>query len=236
MKKKSIDDSTLLMKQDETITQYLERAKKVHSFAKDGEKYSVRRQTLTGICPYVRRMRVHTELAMTDHLIAPGWLSETATWVDIVDAVNSVLRQEAIEALRFKLTALQRNDNESIGHFFDYIKMLEKEVVQCDDEQLYDFMVKRCLAGLDDLGVQLRAQMWLRIDGLIDEGGELVRNVKVDDIRDAVLASSKLIGAPNEFVLLELFRSPEVRAPPTTKRVAKRVLSDDSGVEMELDY
>ena len=78
--------------------------------------------------------------------------------------------------------------------------------------------------------------MWLRIDGLIDEGGELVRHVKVDDICDAVLASSKLIGAPNEFVLLEEFRSHEVRTPSKTKRIAKRVFSADSGVEMELDY
>ena len=236
VRKKSIDDTTLLMKEDESVTQYLERAKKVHSAAPQGEKYAVRKGTLMGIHPYIRRMRVHTSLAESSHMIAPGWLSETTTWSDIVTAVHAVLRQEAIEALRAKIGVLRRNDNESIKHFFEYIKMHEEEVVQCHDEQLYDFLVRRTLDGLDDREVQLRAQIWLRIDGLVDGGGELVRNVKVDDIRDAVFASSKLIGAPNEFVLLEEYKSKEVRRETKVivKREERRVPSGDSGVE--LDY
>ena len=236
VRKKSIDDSTLLMKEDESTTSYLDRAKKMHSSAKEGEKYAIRKGTLMGIHPYLRKMRVHTSLAESSHMIAPGWLSETTTWSDIVTAVHSVLRQETIEALRAKIEVLRRNDNESIKHFFEYIKMLEEEVEHCDDDVLYEYLVKRCLGGLDDVAVQLRAQTWLRIDGLIDEGGELGRNVRVDDVRDAVFASSKLIGAANEFVLLEEFRSHEVRAAPKTTRTAKRVLSEDSGVEVELNY
>lgn len=239
VRKASFNDTTLLMSEDETITSYLERAKKMHSSAKEGDKYAVRRGTLMGIHPYIRRMRVHTSLAESSHMIAPGWLSETTTWADIVSAVHSVLRQEVIEALRAKIGMLRRNENESIKHFFEYIKMLEEEVVQCDDEVLYAFLVKRCLGGLDDREVQLRAQIWLRIDGLVDEGGELVRNVKIDDVRDAVYASSKLISAPNEFVLLEEFRSREVRSVPKEKAIVrrwdKRALSGDSGVEVELD-
>ena len=212
--KASINDTTLLMREDETTTSYLERAKKVHSSAKEGDKYAVRKGTLMGIHPYIRRMRVYTSLAESSHMIAPGWLSETTTWADILSAVHAVLRQEDIEALRAKIGVLKRNENESIKHFFEYIKMLEEEVVQCGDEVLYAFLVQRCLGGLNDREAQLRAQIWLRIDGLIDEGGELVRNVKVDDARDAVYASSKLIGAPNEFVLLEEFRSRVDRSVP----------------------
>lgn len=234
--KKSIDDTALLMKADESITAYLERAKKVHSSAREEEKYAVRKGTLMGIHPYLRKMRVHTSLAESSHMIAPGWLSETTTWADIVSAVHAVLRQEAIEALRSKIGALRRNDNESIKNFFEHIKMLEEEVRQCDDEQLYESLVIRCLGGLDDVAVQLRAQIWLRIDGLIDEGGDLVRNVKVDDVRDAVFASSKLIGAKDEFVLFEEFRSYELSSmsKKMVRRGEERAASADSGVELLL--
>lgn len=80
--------------------------------------------------------------------------------------------------------------------------MLDKGVDGFGNEHLYSDVVGRTPGTMNDEEMQLKAEMWPRIDGLIDAGGELVRNVKVDDKRDAAFASSRLAGETNEYVLL----------------------------------
>jgi Retrotransposon gag protein len=83
-----------------------------------------------------------------------------------------------------------------------YIRRIEKLNERCP-ATLQSEVARRTLGGLRDVNLQYRVQNHLLSSKKIDPSGELVKDIKFGDIRNALGAAARLIGKPSPFELDE---------------------------------
>jgi hypothetical protein len=81
-----------------------------------------------------------------------------------------------------------------------YIRRIEKLNEKCPIT-LQSEVARRTLGGLRDVELQYRVQNHLLSSKKIDTSGELVKDIKFSDIRNALIAATRLIGKASPFEL-----------------------------------